>query len=427
MLATPPSRLIRNLANTFVAAILLASGAKAQVKNAQPPANPLAAAFTNPPAQARPHTWWHWMNGNITRAGITADLTAMKQVGVGGAQIFNVSESIPPGPILFMSPEWRSLVKHAATEADRLGIELCMHNCAGWSSSGGPWITPENAMQMVVVSETKAAGPQKYSAALPQPETRNGYYRDIAVLAFLTPKDDAKRVPDFRAKAGYDSKYGQQPSLDAYPTDAVIDRETIIILTSKLSDTGTLSWDMPEGQWTIQRFGYTPTGAVNAPSPDSGRGLEVDKFSREAFDTHWAGMMGPILKDLGPLAGKTLNNCLIDSYEVGAQNWTKNFAAEFKARRGYDILTYLPAMTGRVVDSGEVTERFLWDLRRTIGDLFADNYYSYFAEVCRKNGLKASIEPYDGPFECLLAGRDADIPMGEFWVCLLYTSDAADE
>jgi len=135
----------------------------------------LERGFQHPPDSARPHTWWHWMNGNITREGITADLEAMKEIGLGGAQIFNVSEDIPPGPILFMSPEWRALLAHAVAEADRLGLELCIHNCAGWSSSGGPWITPENAMQEVVWSETDAAGPMRFSARLPEPEKRAGF------------------------------------------------------------------------------------------------------------------------------------------------------------------------------------------------------------------------------------------------------------
>ncbi len=395
------------------AASLLALGVLTSVCSAQVD---LAQGFQNPPASARPHTWWHWMNGNITKEGITADLEAMKQIGLGGAQIFNVSEGIPDGPVLFMSPQWRGLVKHAATEASRLGLELCIHNCAGWSSSGGPWITPENAMQTVVVSEVRATGPLHFSTILPQPETRAGFYRDIAVLAFLTPRDDAKRIKDIKAKAGYEARYGQQPALDEFPAESIIKRDHIVDLTGKLDKSGRLTWDLPAGDWTILRLGSTPTGAVNSPSPVSGRGLEVDKLSREAFDTHWAGMMGPVIKDLGPLAGKTLNNCLIDSYEVGHQNWTAAFREEFKKRRGYDPLLFLPVMTGRVVDSGEVSERFLWDLRRTIADLFADNYYGYFAQTCRKNGLAASIEPYDGPYECLLSGRDADIPMGEFWV-----------
>ena len=132
-------------------------------------ADPLADGFRAPPADARPQTWWHWMNGNITKEGITADLEAMARIGVGGAQIFNVAQGEPAGPVTVLSPEWRELVKHAMSEADRLGLELTMHNCPGWSESGGPWITPPLAMQQVVWADTHVHGPQKFSAALPQP------------------------------------------------------------------------------------------------------------------------------------------------------------------------------------------------------------------------------------------------------------------
>jgi hypothetical protein len=401
------TRTLRILGLTSVL-LMLAGSSRAQVD--------LEEDFQNPPDVARPHTWWHWMNGNITKEGITADLEAMKQIGLGGAQIFNVSEAIPDGPVLFMSPEWRELVKHAVAEADRLGLELCIHNCAGWSSSGGPWITPDVAMQMVVVSETHATGAARFTATLPQPETRRDYYQDIAVLAFPTPRDDTQRIADIGPKAGYAARYGQQPQLDDFPAESIVKRADILELTDKLGDDGRLVWDVPVGDWTILRIGYTPTGKDNHPAPESGRGLECDKLSRAGLAAHWAGMMGQVVQDLGPLAGRTLNNCLIDSYEVGHQNWTPRFREEFEQRRGYDPLLLLPVLTGRVVDSGEVSERFLWDLRRTIADLFADDYFGYFSELCHANGMLASIEPYDGPFECLLAGRDADIPMGEFWV-----------
>ena len=123
----------------------------------------------------------------------------------------------------------------------------------------------------------------------------------------------------------------------------------------------------------------------------------------------------PILKHLGPLAGKVVNNCLIDSYEVGTNNWTPKFRDEFIKRRGYDPIPFLPTLTGRYVGSGELTERFLWDFRRTLCDLFAENYYNRFADLCHKHGLKFSVEPYDGPFECPQVGAKADIIMGEFW------------
>ena len=126
-------------------------------------ADALEAGFRSPPDSARPQTWWHWMNGNITREGITADLEAMKDIGLGGAQIFNVDEGIPAGPVKFNSPEWHELFKYTVAEADRLGLQLCIHNCAGWSSSGGPWNTPEHAMQRVVTSEVRVKGPVSFN------------------------------------------------------------------------------------------------------------------------------------------------------------------------------------------------------------------------------------------------------------------------
>src|SRR5579871_440181 len=157
-----------------------------------PPAQiDLAKGFANPPASARPQTWWHWINGNESIKGITSDLEAMKRVGIGGAQIFNVDVGIPSGSAPFMSAKWRECILHAAKEAKRLGLQLCVHNCAGWSSSGGPWITPDHAMQMLVTSEKTISGPARLSENLAQPPVRNGYYRDIAVLAVKVPEGEA--------------------------------------------------------------------------------------------------------------------------------------------------------------------------------------------------------------------------------------------
>ena len=195
-----------------------------------------------------------------------------------------------------------------------------------------------------------------------------------------------------QVKAAYERGDGLQPDLMPTPAGAAIPRGGIVDLTSRMDSAGRLSWEVPEGEWTILRIGHTPTMSVNAPAPPEGRGLECDKLSREAMDAHWAGMMAAVLKDAGPLAGRTLNNVLIDSYEVGSQNWTPRFREEFRRRRGYDPLLFLPVVTGRVVDSIETSERFLWDLRRTVCDLFADNYFGYFGDLCHKNGLKFSTE-----------------------------------
>jgi hypothetical protein len=510
----------------------------------------LETGFLNPPDSARPQTWWHWMNGNITKEGITADLAAMKHIGLGGATIVNVDCGIPRGPVPFMSQEWREDFKFAVQEANRLGLELCVENCAGWSSSGGPWNTATNAMQRVTTSEVRISGPTNFSAVLPQPRTKLDFYRDIAVLAFPVPEGEGVRMKDAApvATASGDELPGdkltdgdsrtfirlpvpqpgqpqyaqlqfQKPfsartvkitggrgipecsgeiqvsvdgttfrdlrsfafdrhgsvvrtvSLGAKPVaaqfwrvqftsaaatatniplaeielaprltienidakagfngvavlsardagdavDGTVHRGQIVDITSKLTADGKINWHVPAGEWVILRLGYTPTGVKNHPAPKEGEGLECDKFSQAALDAHWAGFMQKILDDLGPLAGKTLNSSLVDSYEVGGQNWTENFRQEFQMRRGYDLLKFLPTFTGRVVDNPAVSERFLWDVRRTIADLFAENYYGHFAELCRQHGLMNAVEPYTGPFESLQCGAPADVVMGEFW------------
>ena len=377
-------------------------------------ADSLETGFLNPPDSAKPQTWWHWMNGNITKAGITADLEAMQQIGLGGATIVNVDCEIPRGPVNFMSPEWREDFKFAVQEANRLGLELCVENCAGWSSSGGPWNTVTNAMQRVTTSEVRVTGPTLFDAVLPQPPTTLGFYRDIAVLAF--PASTAKAVIEhLDAKAGFNGDAVLSARNAGDSTVGAVQQREVIDLTSKLTADGKLNWQAPAGDWIILRLGYTPTGVNNHPAPKEGEGLECDKFSKAALDAHWDGFMQKVLDDIGPLAGKALNTSLIDSYEVGGQNWNQDFRAEFQKRRGYDLLKFLPAFTGRVVDNPAVSERFLWDVRRTIADLFAENYFGHFAELCRQHGLKNAVEPYTGPFESLQSGAPADVVMGEFW------------
>lgn len=381
------------------------------------PADSLAEGFRNPPASARPHTWWHWMNGNVTKEGITADLKAMKEVGIGGAQLFTVDQGIPAGTAPYMSAKWRELTAHAIKEAGRLGIEVCLHNCAGWSSSGGPWLKPQDAMQVLAWSEAKTSGPKRFNEKLPQPEaprvvSKVPYYRDIAVYAFRTQPTPPK-PEGFLARTGVVRANGLVPNPEmehGAPLEGFVD------LTSHLRPDGRLEWEVPEGEWTILRMGHVPTGKDNHPAPPEGTGLEVDKLSREALKKHWDGMMAKVIADVGPLAGKVLNNGLIDSYEVGSQNWTPKFREEFRKRRGYEPTPFLPAVAGYTVGTVDRTERFLWDFRRTIADLFADNYLGYFAELCHRSGMQFSTEPYgDGNFDNIQAGSTADIPMGEFW------------
>ncbi|WP_233244030.1 glycosyl hydrolase [Tamlana fucoidanivorans] len=371
--------------------------------------------FKNPPSEAKPQTIWFWINGNVTKTGITADLEAMKKVGIQGAIIFNVSLGNPVGVAPYLSQEWLELFKYAGLEAQRLGLDLGFHNGAGWSSSGGPSITPEYAMQELVYSETIHQGAKIFNGKLEQPETKLGFYKDIAVLAFPKPKTDV-RIDELEIKTLSHKVRSHLDPDDKLISDlAVVHKQDIFDLTSKLKSDGFLEWKAPAGEWVILRIGHTPTGEMNRFPSDGGRGLECDKMSKQAVDVFWNGSIKPILKKLDTLVGTTVKRCHIDSYEVGTTNWTSNFAEAFKTLRSYDCRSYLPALAGYYVESGEETERFLWDFRRTIGDLIAENYYGRFAELSHKNNMLLSIEPYWGPFDNMQVGEKADMVMSEFW------------
>ncbi|HEY3411554.1 MAG TPA: glycosyl hydrolase [Armatimonadota bacterium] len=377
-------------------------------------AGALETGFHSPPPSARPWVYWFWLNGNITREGITADLEAMERVGIGGVLIMEVDQGAPRGPVDFMGAQWRALFAHAASEAKRLGLEINMNNDAGWNGSGGPWIKPEQSMQKVVWSETSLAGPQRFEGTLPQPQTVAGFYRDIEVLAFPTP--GPYRIPDIQVKAAYQvGAVGAAEAADLAP-EMVIDTKQVTDITSRMDATGRVNWDVPAGNWTVMRFGHTSTGAVNAPAPETGRGLECDKLSVEGAEANFGGMMAKLVADTGSAPGKALVATHVDSWENGSQNWTARMRDEFRHRRGYDPLPFLPVMTGRVVGSAEVSERFLWDLRRTISELVVQNYAGRIRGLAHANGLRFTTEAYGGPCDDLPYGGQADEPMGEFWM-----------
>lgn len=519
---------------------------------ATPTLQELAKNFVNPPDEARPWVYWFWSDGNVTPAGITADLEAMQRVGIGGALVMEVDQGVPKGPVRMLTPRWKEMVAFAKNEAKRLGLKIVMNNDAGWSGSGGPWNTPENSMQKVVWTQCSVSGPSKFNGMLAQPKSVKGFYRDIAVLAFPTPKAESPiqhagllkismNAPgDFSALIDGDSKTGvpltspknaenlpyaqfeyseptevgafqvlasfgkrgageaeksllctlqasndghvfrelartpandsiktfppvtarffrvafsgnetslqngrvneiilsgaqridhyeaksglglaSSPETSATPAlEKCIPKERIVDLTPQFCE-GRLRWDVPDGDWTILRIGHTSTGRMNAPAPQEARGLEVDKLNPEALDKHVEGFLGKIIGDAEKPKGRAdaFSGIHIDSWEVGYQNWTPRFREEFGRLRGYDPLAWLVVFTGRPVDSGELSERFLWDVRRTISDMLNENYAEHMADIAHKRGLNLSIEGYhNGPFDPLSYAGRADIPMGEFWV-----------
>src|SRR5688572_3803243 len=554
-----------------------------RVASAQRASDSLEIGFRDPPASARPRTWWHWTRSDVTKEGITKDLEWMKRVGIAGFQLADVNAGggqTVERKIVFGTPEWLDAVRHAAAEADRLGLEMDLFASPGWSLTGGPWVKPAQAMKKLVWSDTIVAGPRRVSMVLPHPPTNNGpirnlargtnpsadptFYGDDAVIAYRTPADerdvaamrptvtthagaadgaalldddlntslavqpptdgkpawiqlafaepvtvralslasrggvpfgrvlagdDAARlrtiltlpgaqqyrpssvrtyaVPETRArvirleltaaapspaevmsqtptrpareyvitelvphtggrvhrweeKAGFNFLFEYESSpTPAQPATSVVPRGDVVDLTSRMRPDGTLDWEVPAGRWTVMRFGRSLTGAKNRPAVPAALGYEVDKLNRTHVEAYLRDYTAPIAQALGPLYGKSLRNVLLDSWEAGIQNWTDGMIAAFRARRGYDPTPFLPALAGRVVESAETSDRFLWDFRRTLVDMFAEEHYLTATQFFHKQGLRTyseasgvSLEPLE---DVLLNKKHVDIPMGEFW------------
>ena len=427
--------------------LLLLASALAGIGHAAGRSSELEQGFRNPPESARPWVYYFIMDGNLTREGITADFEALKRAGIGGVIMMEVDVGIPRGPVKFMSPEWRALFKHAVGEAERLGLQITLNAGPGWTGSGGPWVKPEQSMQHIVASAVDVVGPKHFDEVLPRPQRRraffgdgalppalekakNEFYRDVMVLAFPTPAGN-QRISDIDEKADYvRAPYSSAPnvkprlpsaaSYPALPAEAVVAADRVLDLSTKLDANGRLAWEVPEGKWTILRFGRTSNGAGTRPAPLPGLGLESDKFDKAALDAHFDTFIGALLREIGPRkktadTGWTMLH--IDSWEMGAQNWTAAFREEFRRRRGYDLMRYLPTVTGRVVDSFEVSERFLWDLRQTAQELIIENHAEHLKALGHKHGFGLSIEPYDMmPCADMSVGAVADVPMCEFWL-----------
>ncbi len=377
--------------------------------------------FLNPPNTSKVGNMWMWMNGHVSKQGITLDLEAMQRAGIGSVFNFDAGTGIPKGPVKYLSTEWLQLKEHAIKECQRLGLEFCMHNCPGWSSSGGPWITPELSMKKIVFSEINIQGDANINIKLEQPETLLNYYKDIAVLAFPALQKDTVKFNDWKKKTN--QEFNADGTAPIENTNNAVSLNSIIDVTKYVNNKGELNWKAPEaslpaGQagWTILRIGFTSNGKQNISAPDTGIGLECDKYSTEAIEFHFNKMFENLLPMMAPLTKTGSMGIEIDSYEVGMQNWTDSFETAFKKRNGYSIIPFLIAMNGYVVEDADKTDRFLWDVRRTQADLLADNYYGKFAALCKKNNIITFFEPYDrGPMEEIQIGSRADAVMGEYW------------
>jgi (4-O-methyl)-D-glucuronate---lignin esterase len=229
------------------------------------------------------------------------------------------------------------------------------------------------------------------------------------------------RVNRFESKAGF------QPTIDSAPAaipnaapDAVVPSGGAINLTDHLDSAGRLRWTPPAGSWTVLRFGWSLTGQTNGPAEAKDTGLEVDKLDPAVVRGYLEHYLSLYRDAVGAeLGAASVQNLLTDSWEAGVQNWTPALLAEFKARRGYDPIPYLPVLAGRVVSNASTSDRFLWDFRRTLKDLLADNHYGVLRQVLQEHGMGYYTEAQgDNPRaigDGMTMKSRADIPTAEFW------------
>ena len=374
----------------------------------------LVQGFQDPPRQAHPWVYWVWTDSDIPKAAVRRDFEEMKAKGITGCILYDVQTgrgvnwwgrnvvrdgkdyhtvptddyrkayytAIPGKSLPSWSPRWRKLVCYAADEAGRLGIDFVVAN--GLANTSGP-ISEEYGEQKLVWSETSINGSQTFNGQLPEPASVRpqewGYHHDVATLA----------VPDRDGFSAAD----------------------VINLTSQTDAAGNLHWDAPAGRWRILRFVQVPTGARNQ------WGYFNDSMSAEAMDKTWEVTMAPLLAEMTPDERKALKGIEDDSWEAGKIGWTKLFPEEFRKRRGYDLIPYLPIVAQEKMGDADTRTRVLRDYALTISDLIAENHYAHLNKIANDNGLIFYCEaagPNYAQADLLKTVSRVDMGMAEFWV-----------
>lgn len=427
----------------------------------------LAAEFMKPPRELQPSLYYWWMNGNVSKEGLTRDFEEMRKHGIGAAQITDGGTGgpdVPRGPA-FMGDQWREMFRYALKEAARCGIKLSVSVCSGWNA-GGPWVTPEHAAKKLISSEVIVQGPGKVTVEVPKPvnpiigrdrrvwlterekkiifngraewnfqnamnmgmlpdgkakmEQWLAHYRDIAVLAVPVAEEPAPQSAPSPASSPTKTTAAAEKAAASQKT-RLWQRERMVNLTGKVDADGKLTWEVPPGKWQVVRVA-SALGCWLTHCPGAGPvGLEIDPMSAEAMEMHFAETGAKMIADAGPLVGKTLQYFQMDSWEIEAQpTWTPKMVQEFQKRQGYDLLPYLPVLLGWTVDDEATTERFLRDYSQVVSDLMTENYYGRLDQLARQGGLLGTSLQSGGPFYCqwvdaLKSTGASTSPQGEFW------------
>ena len=406
----------------------------------------LREGFENPPADCRPLVWWHWMDGNVTKDGIRKDFEWLHRSGVSGVFLFDAGMNFPrivENRLAYMSPGWKDAFHYTMDLADSLGMTVGIASSPGWSLTGGPWVSEDDAQKKIVWSEIVVDGNTAFHGALPEPPSVAGqyqdeaefpddpdryrYYRDLYVIAVKAPAADTARIVESAVKGGFKMNYKVSDNFPTPDTDDFTPVEDVIDLSAQYVN-GALDWNVPEGKWKIFRFGYSLIGHVNGPATEEATGLEVDKLDRETvmrYYDNYFGMYGSALADDGSTpAEEALNGRIaaieIDSYESGRATWTPKLEEEFRSRRGYELRPWLPVLTGQIIGSAVQSEQFLFDWRQTLGELLAENHYDGVNDRFHSMGIARFNEAHEERTafigDGMMVKRSADVPMSAFWV-----------
>ena len=341
--------------------------------------------------EAKPWTFWNWKYGSVSRPGIHADLTGMKNVGMGGIWLMPVREAgehlESQGGVAQLSPEFWKMMDYSFQLADSLDFDMGIHVLPG-----NPLILPAESMQKVVWTDTIVKGGKKIEGLqMWQPESykdgkmqsagnEGGYYQDIAAFAI---RFKGKTGPAWRNATDSAARSEAVPMTDVLP----LKMEGGMVMGVMVN--GILQNKLPKGSWCLLRMGHTSTGQTHA-TDGKGMGLEVDRFSPAAVKKLFDSWYAPLLNRPH---GDVVSYLYIDPREWGSQNWGCQFAEEFKVRRGYDLIPYLPVMAGVPLESASRYEQVQNDIRLTIEELVKEKFFQTFTRLAEEQYVEVSCEP----------------------------------
>lgn len=341
--------------------------------------------------EAKPWTFWNWKYGSVSRPGIHADLTGMKNVGMGGIWLMPVREAgerlESQDGVAQLSPEFWKMMDYSFQLADSLDFDMGIHVLPG-----NPLVLPAESMQKVVWTDTIVKGGKKIEGLqMWQPESykdgkmlsagnEGGYYQDIAAFAI---RFKGKTGPAWRNATDSAARSEAVPMTDVLP----LKMEGEMVMGVMVN--GILQNKLPKGSWCLLRMGHTSTGQTHA-TDGKGMGLEVDRFSPAAVKKLFDSWYAPLLNRPH---GDVVSYLYIDPREWGSQNWGCQFAEEFKVRRGYDLIPYLPVIAGVPLESTSRYEQVQNDIRLTIEELVKEKFFQTFTRLAEEQYVEVSCAP----------------------------------